>query len=87
MLSFESQNGFDKRATHLNEREYQDMARAVKELARELGQDPALAIDQLVRGGLDKALSALTLASGSNALENYQRRTTGQQEGWAATRH
>jgi hypothetical protein len=87
MLSFESHKGFDKTAAHFNEREYQDMARAVKDLAQELGQDPALAIDQLVRGGLNKALSALTLASGSNALESYQRRTTGQQAGWGATRH
>ena len=62
------------RAAYLNDMEFAEMARILKQLARDRDQDSAPVIDELARHGLDAALEALAGATGDDVSGAYYRR-------------
>ncbi|MBB3860109.1 hypothetical protein GGQ88_001370 [Novosphingobium hassiacum] len=77
-MGFEPRGAFVKReerkAAWESEVEFAEMARVLKSLATELGQDTDAAIDQLAQHGLGAALGVLAGQSGSNVEKDYLRR-------------
>lgn len=74
-MSFEMPNSFVRReeckAALLSEMEYTEMARVLKALAVELGQETEAAIDELAHHGLGAALGVLAGQVGADVEPDY----------------
>ena len=77
-MGFEMRGAFVKReeckAAWESEVEFTEMARVLKALATELGQDTDAAIDELAHHGLGAALGVLAGQSGGDVEADYLRR-------------
>jgi hypothetical protein len=77
-MGFEMRDSFVRReeckAAWLSEMEYTEMARVLKALAAELGQDTDAAIDELAHHGLGAALGVLAGQAGADVEPNYLQR-------------
>jgi len=77
-MGFELRAAFVKReeckAAWESEVEFTEMARVLKSLAAELGQDTGAAIDELAHHGLGAALGVLAGQAGGDVEADYLRR-------------
>lgn len=77
-MGFEMRSAFVKReeckAAWESEVEFAEMARVLKSLAAELGQDTDAAIDELAHHGLGAALGVLAGQAGCDVEADYLRR-------------
>jgi hypothetical protein len=76
-MSFELNSSFRRREewkeAHLTEVEFAEMARTLKTLAGELGQDADPVITRLAEKGLDAALSEMTSSTDASVEALYLR--------------
>lgn len=76
-MGFELRDSFVRReeckAAWMSEREYAEMARVLKTMAAELGQDSDATLDQLAHHGLGAALGVLAGQAGGNVESDYLR--------------
>lgn len=61
------------KAAHATEVEFIDMARALRQLARDLGQEPEAAVDCLAQRGLQAALGVMSEMAGASVQADYLR--------------
>lgn len=77
-MGYEMREAFVRReeckAAWESEVEFAEMARVLKSLAAEMGQDTEAAIDKLAQHGLGAALGVLAGNAGGNVEEDYLRR-------------
>ncbi|NKJ43216.1 MULTISPECIES: hypothetical protein [unclassified Novosphingobium] len=64
------------RAARESELEFIEMARAIRDMARELGIPPEVAVDRLAERGLHAALSILAEQAGPQVEARFLRRRT-----------
>lgn len=81
-MGFERHGTFERaeewKAARLGDVEFEDMARALKALAREKGVDDQVVIDCLAEAGLGAALAELAGIAGPDVAVGYHRHRTGQ---------
>jgi len=77
-MGFEVHATFERseewRAAHADEVEFTEIARTLKSLAGECGQDPVAAIDALARFGLGSALAIIAEGGRAHATADFYRR-------------